>query len=225
VPVADFERSLVELQGFLRGETVTLEDGAESRIGWIAGPKVPVAVAATGPKVIGVAARHADAIDFTVGAEPDRLRWAIDTARAAARGREISLGAFVDVAVGDDRAVARDLVRGSTSTLARFGAEGAPADGLSDVTREGIEALAAAFDEGRHGQAAAPAAQALTDEFLDRFAVCGPAAEVTERLLELRGLGLDRLVVVPGSLDAEQDAAAAANEAFAADVLPALLAA
>ncbi|MBJ7473281.1 MAG: hypothetical protein JHD16_18380, partial [Solirubrobacteraceae bacterium] len=65
----------------------------------------------------------------------------------------------------------------------------------------------------------------LTDAFIDRFAVCGPAAEVAERLVGLRALGIDRIVVVPGSLDAEQAAAAEANEAFAADVLPVLLAA
>jgi 5,10-methylenetetrahydromethanopterin reductase len=219
---SELERALVEIQGFLRGERVELADGTESRIGWIAEseqPKVPVAVAATGPHVIEIGARHAEAVDFTVGAEPERLRWAIETARAAGPA---SLGAFVNVAVDPEIAVARDLVRGSTAILARFATEGAPADGLSDVTREGIAKLAAGYDESRHGQGAAPHARALADEFIDRFAVVGPAARVVEQLQEIASLGIERLIVVAGSLDADPEAVAAANAAFADQVLPQL---
>jgi 5,10-methylenetetrahydromethanopterin reductase len=231
VAVHDFERALAEIQCFLRGEVVHFEDFA-SRIGWIAdttAAKVPVAVAATGPQVIEAAARHAEMIDFTVGAEPDRLRWAVHEAHLAAarvdRSGRVSLGAFVNVAVAEDRAAARDLVRGSTSILARFATEGAPPDGLSEVTRRGIERLGDDYEESRHGQAKAAAARDLDDDFIDRFSVCGPAAEVAERLAGLRELGLDRVIVVPGSLDSDPDALAAANERFAAEVLPALLAA
>ena len=69
------------------------------------------------------------------------------------------------------------------------------------------------------------AARELSDEFIDRFAVCGPAAEVAERLVALREIGLDRVVVVPGSLDADPDALAEADERFAAEVLPTVLSA
>lgn len=226
VSVGELERALVAIQGYLRGETVE-RDGVESRIGWIGEsgqPKVPVAVAATGPRVIEVAARHAEQVDLTVGAEPGRLRWAVEAARAAAEGRDraVSLGAYVNVAVHADRAVARELVRGSAAILARFAAEGTPPDGLSEVTREGVAALVRGYDGSRHGQAAAPAARRLGDEFIDRFAVAGPAAEVAERLAGLAGLGIERLIVVPGSLDADPDQLAASNAAFAASVLPAL---
>jgi 5,10-methylenetetrahydromethanopterin reductase len=93
VSAHELEEALVTLQAYLRGEAVPRDDGA-NRIRWVedAGqPKVPVAVAATGPHVIAAAARHAERLDFTVGAEPERLRWAIDAARAAAGGRELSL--------------------------------------------------------------------------------------------------------------------------------------
>lgn len=224
VHVDAFERGLSEIQGFLRGEEVQLEDGTISSIGWIAEsgqPKVPVAVAASGPRVIEAGARHAEQIDFTVGAEPDRLRWAIDTARA--HTNDVSLGAFVNLAVGDDRAAARDLVRGSTSILARFAAEGAPPDGLSDVTAEGIGRLVAGYEEAKHGQSSGTAAREMSDEFIDRFAVCGPAGEVAERLEGLASLGLDRLIVVPGSLDAYPIALDGSNREFAENVLPSLI--
>jgi 5,10-methylenetetrahydromethanopterin reductase len=113
---AAFERYLVRLQGYLRGDEVPFDvglDGAgvappssglgmatapdKSRIKWLEriltsdGPgKVPVEVVASGPKVIGVASRQADRIMFAVGASPKRIAWAIDEARAAveAEGRK-----------------------------------------------------------------------------------------------------------------------------------------
>jgi 5,10-methylenetetrahydromethanopterin reductase len=224
VHVGELERALVEIQGFLRGEEVGLSGGARSRIAWIADagqPKVRVAVAATGPEVIEVGARRAEQLDFTVGAEAERLRWAVETARAAG-GDRVSLGAFVNVAVHPDRTVARDLVRGSTAILARFATEGAPPDGLSDVTRKGIGELAADYDESHHGQAAAAHARRLADDFIDRFAVVGPSDEVAARLGALAELGIERLIVVPGSLDADAAAVEEANARFAATVLPAL---
>jgi 5,10-methylenetetrahydromethanopterin reductase len=224
VSADELEEALVALQGYLRGEEVEL-GGATSRIGWAresGQPKVPLAVAATGPHVIAAGARQADVLDFTVGAEPDRLRWALETARAAAGDRDVSLGAFLNVAVHEDRAVARDLVRGSTAILARFATEGAPADGLSDVTRSGIERLAGDYDEACHGHAAAPHAQELEDEFIDRFALVGPADEVVARLAELAALGIARVVVVPGSIDADPALVAESDERFAEEVLPQL---
>lgn len=226
-PVApdDLERALVEVQGLLSGEEVELGDGTRSRIAWLPDPgvpKVPVTVAATGPHVIELGARHAERVDFTVGAEPERVGWAADVARAAAGDRQPSLGAFLNVAVHPDRAVARDLVRGSVAIFARFATEGAPPDGLSEVTRAGIERLASSYDESRHGHAAAAHARALEDDFIDRFAVAGPADEVVARLRELGELGLERIVMVPGSLDADPGLVAEANAAFARDVLPRL---
>jgi 5,10-methylenetetrahydromethanopterin reductase len=230
-PAPEFERGLAALQAYLAGEEPAVE-GYSGRIAWLpreGEAKVPVAVAATGPHVIAAAAHHAEEVDFTVGAEPERLAWAIGAARAAEAeaGRStigpLRLGAYVNVAVAEDRAAARDLIRGSTSTLARFGTEGAPPDGLSTVTREGIRDLTAAYRESGHGQAASAAARGLSDEFIDRFAVCGPAAEVAERLRGFAALGIERLIVVPGSLDADPSALAAADEAFDREVLPALL--
>lgn len=223
VPAKTLERAVVAIQGYLRGEEVEFE-GSRSEIRWVADsdvPKVPVAVAATGPRVISLAARHADHVDLTVGAEPDRLRWAIDTARTASQNGA-ALGAFVNVAVNEDAGVARDLVRGSAAIFARFATEGAPPDGLSDITRRGIDQVAADYDEARHGEAKAAYARELEDDFIDRFAVAGTPDQVAERLRSVAELGLERIIVVPGSLDADPALMERSNELFAAAVLPAL---
>jgi 5,10-methylenetetrahydromethanopterin reductase len=226
VAAAELERAVVDVQAYLRGEDVARAGGTASRIAWLPDdsvPKVPVSVAATGPRVIGLGARHAERLDLTVGAEPERVRWAVEVAREAASGGPTpSLGVFLNVAVHPDPAVARDLVRGSVAIFARFATEGAPPDGLSAVTRSGLERLASGYDESRHGQAGAAHARALEDEFVDRFAVAGPADEVIERLRELAGLGIERIVVVPGSLDADPALVAETNAALARDVIPAL---
>jgi len=226
VPARELEEALVAVQGYLRGEEVVI-DGTPSRIRWAGEteqPKVPVTVAATGPRVIALAARHAERVDLTVGAEPERVAWAIGAARAAAPDRHVSLGAFLNVAVHPDRAIARDLVRGSVAIFARFATEGAPDTGLSDVTRAGIERLAGDYDESRHGDAAAAHARGLGDEFIDRFAVVGSSDEVLARVRALADLGIERIVVVPGSLDADPTLVAESDELFAQDVLPRLAA-
>lgn len=78
---------------------------AASSIRWIGDrPNVPVEVAATGPKVVGIAARQADRVMLVVGADPKRLAWAIETARSAAAeaGRLIRPPPFAAVVPDND---------------------------------------------------------------------------------------------------------------------------
>ncbi len=76
------------------------------------------------------------------------------------------------------------------------------------------------YDEARHGLSDAAQASTLDDDFVDRFAVVGPAARYAERMGGLFELGLDRVVVVPGSRDTDPDVLARSNELFARDVIP-----
>jgi 5,10-methylenetetrahydromethanopterin reductase len=218
LPVARFERELEHLQGFLRGETVVLEEG-ESTIGWIANsgmPKVPVHVAASGPRTVAAAARHAEGVDLTVGADPERVRQGAQAARAAGPA-DLTVGAYVNVGVADDLASARDLVRGSAATFARFSASSS-GDALARRAREAT----AGYQRERHGQASAGFAQALEDDFIDRFTACGSGAAVRDRLREIETCGIDRVIVVPGSLDTPPPAIRHSNELFVREVLPAL---
>src|SRR5258708_35787127 len=75
--LAQFQAYLQQVQGYLRGEEVTL-DGYASRIEWVRQTgltEVPVDVAATGPKVIEIGAQLADWVNMSLGAQPERLRW------------------------------------------------------------------------------------------------------------------------------------------------------
>jgi len=224
VPVGELEHALQVLQGYLRGDTVQLTEDVTSTIRWLPSPglpKVPVYVAATGPRTIAAAARHAEGVDLTVGAELERLRWATGAARAAAPA-ELTIGAYLNVAVDPDPDAARELVRGSTAIFARFATEGAPPSGLSDVTRRGIERLSSGYDKEHHGEAGAAYAQLLDSEFIDRFAIAGTPEQVRRRLEAIAEAGIQRVIVVPGSLDADPHAVEQSNLRFVTEVLPAL---
>lgn len=221
--VKEFERSLALLQSLLRGEQVQFGSTAGS-IRWLDGAglaKVPVHVGATGSRVIAAAARHAEGVDLTVGAELDRLRLAVRLARESGPA-ELTVGAYINVAVDPDHDRARALLRGSAATFARFSAESGSASGLSEVTAEGVRSVTAGYEASRHGEAAGSAARQLGDAFVDRFAVAGPAAVVRERLQEIAAIGIERLIVVPCSLDTAPDDLLRSNEQFARDVLPGL---
>src|SRR5206468_10226027 len=108
--IAEFEAYIRRLQGFLRREEVEI-DGKISSMARLADidpsidvAKPPLEIAATGPRTIELAAKTADAISFSVGADVDRLRRSIDLAREVceAAGRDfddLELGCFVQVAV------------------------------------------------------------------------------------------------------------------------------
>jgi 5,10-methylenetetrahydromethanopterin reductase len=219
-----------QVRGFLHGETVTV-DGRASRIGWItdrAVSPVPVELAATGPATIAAAAAAADRVMLTLGADPARIAWGIEAARQAriTAGLDLAtlrVGAYVNVGCHPDLAVARAIVRGSTAIFAHFSAM-SPAAGtaLGRDDAEMIRQVGRRYDEARHGLSDAAHAGSLDDEFVDHFAVAGPAAQCTVRLRRLFELGLDRVVVVPGSRDTDPQLLTYSNELFAREVLPPL---
>jgi 5,10-methylenetetrahydromethanopterin reductase len=228
--VAEFERYVVTLQTYLAGGTVD-RDGFASRIEWLPTgdvPKVPLEIAATGPKVIAVAARHAERVAFAVGADPAHLGWALASAREAARaaGRDpatIRFGAFVNCVVNPDRAVARAAMRGTVATFARFSSiAGAPIDHLPAPLRDAAAAMRARYDMRDHTRAGAGHAQALEDAFLDWYGVAGPVDVVRERLQRLADLGLDFCHVVPGSFDTPRDVLRESLRLLGTEVLPTL---
>ena len=229
-PLATFESFLVRVASYLRGGVVDL-DGFASRVGWIANlslPPVPVDVAATGPRVIELSARVADRITFAVGANPERVRWGIQRARAArhAAGLDpetLRFGAYVNVAPHPDVAVARELVRGGVGTMAHFsGMRGSSADGVAAEDRAVFSGIHARYEREKHTLGRARHAAALEPEFLDRFAVVGPTQTCVARLLELVAAGVSKLIVTGASFDADRNEAARSRTLFEREVLPAL---
>lgn len=241
-PVPVFADYLRRLQAYLRGEEVPFDDRGDvdrlgladrpsaSRIAWLRPgrfEKVPVDVAATGPKVIRTAALLADQVTFALGADVKRLAWGIETARQAreAAGLDAAMpfGAYVSVVAHPDAEVARRAGEGGLSLFARFQVmHGRVAGPASEDTLAVYRAIHESYDMNRHSRAGSAQAQQLTPEFAAQFAILGAPALCRERLQELVSLGLSRLVIVGPSLGADRGAAEEAERCFLEEVLPAL---
>ncbi len=225
-PLEQFGQALDQIQTYLRGESVDCE-GFASQIQWLAGldmPRVPMSVAATGPKVIRLAARVADAITFSVGADPARLKASIDLARqtrAAAGLPPLRLGAYLNTVAHPDIRVARDLVRGRLGVYARFSMmDRGVRNSLSDADRKVAEELVSLYDMQSHATSGARHEAALADEFVDRFGIVGPSEHVAQRLTELIALGLDHVVIVGHSRNTPPDVFAESSRRFCDEVMP-----
>ena len=234
-PVPVFEDYLRQVQAYLRGDEVPLEDTSgvdalglaevptTSRLHWLrpGDPKVPVEVAATGPRVIGAAARQADRVLLAVGAVPERLQWGIDTARA--QRSDVGFGAFLNVVAHPDVDVARKLASGSMSTFARFSVMHGKVSGpATDGDTRQLAAVREAYDMTAHTRIGSPQARALAPEFVDRFGIVGPPDVCVDRLRALVDLGLDRVIVVGPSGPGLTGDAEVAARCMADEVLPAL---
>jgi 5,10-methylenetetrahydromethanopterin reductase len=228
MPLADFALALQIIQTYLRGEAIDC-DGFASQIQWLSGTHVAkplMSVAATGPKVIRVAAQVADAITFSVGAEPSRVRSCIELAREAraqAGLPPLRLGAYVNAVAHPDVAVARDLVRGRLGVYARFSTMSRSVlSSLPEPDRRVADDLVSSYDMQSHAASGARHEAALADDFVDRFGVVGPSEHVAQRLAELVALGLDHVVIVGHSRNTPPEVFAESSRRFGHEVIPAV---
>lgn len=222
-----FEVLLEHLQTYLRGDSVDV-DGFESHITWLpleGESKVPVDVFGSGPHVIDIGARLGDRLTVTVGAERERVEWAVQTARQAreAAGLDpeaIDIGAFVVVGVGTDQQALDELVRGNASISAHFQRNVTSSLSRSDAAV--IGEVTSHYDNYHHGLEHAAQSETLSGDFLRRFCVIGPPDECVERLRGLIGLGLSHVTIVGGSRDIDAAVRERSDHLVAKEVLPAL---
>lgn len=221
MPVAEFETYVKRIQGYLGRGQVEIDGNVSSMTRLFAIdpsldlPKVPIDIAATGPKTIEIAARTAESVSFSVGADVERLRHSIELACEActAAGRdidELELGCYVQMAVvddGDDSA--REAIRGLALTHARFsGFEPRPtsedvSEGKHREYRHAVETMEKVLRSPQGGIVRPPGAEpgelvfypheAASDELIERFAILGSAGYCAQRLQQIVDLGLDRI--------------------------------
>jgi 5,10-methylenetetrahydromethanopterin reductase len=227
-PATDrFEVLLGELQAYLRGDAVDVE-GFQSRISWLPvrdESKVPVDVFGSGPRVIDAGARLGDKLTVAVGAEPERIQWAVRTAREARRDagldpESIDIGAFVVVGVGTDQRALDELVRGNASISAHFQRDVTGSLSRSDATV--VEEVTSRYDNYHHGLEHAAQAEVIPADFLHRFCVIGSPDHCVERLCELVERGLSHLVIVGGSREIDVTVRERSDHLVAREVLPAV---
>ena len=225
-----FAELVTDLQTYLANGTIDC-NGHPSRLQWldrVRQPKVPLDVAASGPRVIEFAARTAERVTLAVGADPDRVAWALDLARLAAQdsGRdpaEISFGAYVNVGCHPDVEIARTLISGGVAAFAHFSSmPGSTGAGLADADRAVVAEVGRRYDSNEHLSNAAAHTAALNAEFVDRFAVVGSPEVCTERLRGLAGLGIERFVITGASFRSDGEHRRTSEQLLTRELLPAL---
>ena len=246
---ASFEKALRHLQTLLSGGEIPFEEfGASGEapsvhalslggrpegvsLKWMPKDmaKVPLDVAATGPKVITMSALIAERVTFSVGAEPERMEWALGVARAARQAEGlgddgISYGAQLVVVCHRDEEEAMNVAMRMAPPLARFQViEGKQVGPQGSEASRNLDTIKSGYDMTKHGEintADKIKGGGLTPEFVRNFAIVGSPDQVTERLLGLRKLGLERFVVVgPGFYSADWGDA---RNLFSREVIPAL---
>lgn len=205
--VVEYERHLRAVVGLLHREELEVEGVtmSMSRLDDIdpsmALPAPELSVAATGPRMIAAAARWADGIDFSVGADVERLRSCIALARRAreAAGHDpdsLALGCYVQVALtdGDDADAAAEAVRGLIVTHRRFSGNfnshaAAVMETVLRSSRGGVTRT------GRPGELSFYPQEALERDEVMRFGIVGTVAHCAERLAEIVDLGLANVYI------------------------------
>ncbi|TJZ54500.1 TIGR03842 family LLM class F420-dependent oxidoreductase [Streptomyces piniterrae] len=209
-----------------------LAEGREADIGgnrikipWIRDGKLPVWMAAYGPKALAMAGRLADGFILQL-ADPFLTEWMVKAVRQAAAdaGRDpsqVTICVAAPAYVGDDLAHAREQCRwfggmvGNhvADLVARYGEHsGMVPDELTDYikARKG-------YDYAHHGRADNPDTAFVPDAIVDRFCLLGPAEAHIERLRHLKALGVDQFAVY-----AMHDAKESTIDAYGAQIIPAL---
>jgi 5,10-methylenetetrahydromethanopterin reductase len=249
MPVADFEAYVRQVQGFLRGDDVEM-DGAVASMARLRTidpsldvPKPSVNLAATGPRMIAMAARYADGVSFAVGADLERLAQCRDLVLGTchADGRdpdEVMLGAYVQVAVCDseaERARACDVIRGLVMTHSRFsGFEGTALPEVSGDDHRPIQRSLDAMEGvlrssaggtartagGAPGELEFYPREAVDEGFIDRFAIVGSAEYCAGRLQAILDTGIARVYL--GTRGVGIDLAESNTRRIGREVLPLL---
>jgi 5,10-methylenetetrahydromethanopterin reductase len=227
-------RTFVErMQAYMRGETID-RNGWPSRLRWfdsVTVTPVPVDIACTGPKTIAMAVETGERISFAVGSAPERIEWAMQTAKEAlarsGRARsDISIGAYVNLVCDADEQRAINLGRMISGMVAHFaGMRNAPLDHLPPQLRPMAEHMQSGYDMEHHAQEEGEHLDEVTDDFVDWFSICGSPEKCIARLQALVDLGLDHVYLLGGSPVAHphgerQAAMIAQSRLFAEQVLP-----
>jgi hypothetical protein len=179
----------------------------------------------SGPHAIDVAAGLGDKTTVAVGAEPERIEWAVRTAREARRTagldpQAIDIGAFVVVGAGTDQRELDELRRGNASISAHFQRDVTSSLSRSDATV--VEEVTSRYDNYHHGLEHASQAEVIPADFLSRFCVIGSPDAFTERLCRLVDLDPSHLVIVGGSRDIDATVRERSDHLVAREVLPAV---
>ena len=221
--IALMERDIGYLRTYLHGGTVVFEDGNTSALEWakpLVRDTLPIQMVCSGPKAIALAARKADRICLGIGANSERIRWAMniidrELTEMGRKREDIQIGMFLPAALTADRSSGRSVIATRVSAWAHMqSGKGTDLSQQPEILRNVTSKMRGNYDYSFHHPDAPsknPNSDLCDEEFGDWMGVGGPVSYVIDRVGTLVEQGVDFFVTALAPDEREQ---------FAAHVMP-----
>jgi 5,10-methylenetetrahydromethanopterin reductase len=193
-----FEKTMAQMRQLLNGQEVQLETG-KIHLLHPCKAKVPIYIAASGPKMLELSGRIADGIIVLVGVADDYIAHAREriSAGAKATGRkveDINLVLWVPCAVSDT-APAKDAVKAHVARVVAH-----PLPYVLDPTEQKVLAeIRKTYDYYHHMDQQANHAEVIPDWLVDKFAIAGSVAECRAQIERIKKSGIQQIAIIPYS--------------------------
>ncbi|WP_354698962.1 F420-dependent glucose-6-phosphate dehydrogenase [Paraconexibacter sp. AEG42_29] len=223
VKLADLKECIEVIRALANGGTAQYK-GSALKFPWSPDSRLPIWVAAYGPKALALAGEVGDGFILQL-ADPAITEWSIAAVRAAAEaaGKDpasVKICVAAPAYVTDDLQHGRDQCRwfggmvGNhvADIVARYGDGGGA--GIPTALTDYIKGREG-YDYNDHGKAGNDHTSFVPDEIVDRFCLIGPPSVQVERLKELEALGVDQF-----ALYLQHDAKDATLQAYGEQVIP-----
>lgn len=221
--LADMRACILTVRALLAGEAVDF-GGTRGRLGYAAGRRIPLLMAASGPKAIETAAEIADGVLLLVGFNRGIVERALEHLERGARRAGRRLGDLETVwAVRTATAATTEEARRLARPLAvhwgilRWGGYWLEPAGLHLPALEVPDAVRKIYPDLSHAhdwEAAIAATAFVPDEVVaglcDALGLIGTAADWAARIVEMSELGVRNLYLMPGLTFAPPEAEVAA---------------
>ena len=193
-----FEKTMAQMRQLLDGQEVQLETG-KIHLLHPCKAKVPIYIAASGPKMLELSGRIADGIIVLVGVADEYIAHAREriAAGAKAAGRkveDVNLVLWVPCAVSDT-APAKDAVKAHVARVVAH-----PLPYVLDPTEQKVlEEIRKTYDYYHHMDQQANHAEVIPDWLVDKFAIAGSVAECRAQIERIKKTGIQQIAIIPYS--------------------------
>lgn len=195
--VADFREDIKTIKTLLSGESTPSPDGSTYRVASV-DRRIPVYVAARGPKVLRLSGEVADGVLVAGPAQPDVLKDKMDLVREGAREagrdpRDVKINVLVNMAIDTDRQRALDAVRPFAVGAIIEAAQ--PGDEIPPQFEEVFHRIHESHDSSTHLAAGSAGPDVIPDELASYVAIAGDESECQERLHAIAAVGADEITL------------------------------
>lgn len=196
--LANFEKSLEQMRQMLDGKEAQLPTG-KIHLLHPTKTRVPIYIAASGPKMLELSGRIADGIIVLVGVADDYIADAKEKIAAGAKvaGRklaDINLVLWVPCAVSET-ANAKDAVKAHVARVVAH-----PLPYVLDPNEQKIlQEIRKTYDYYHHMDQQANHADVIPDWLVDKFAIAGSVAQCKAQIERIKKTGVQQIAIIPYS--------------------------